>query len=46
MFFVNSLDHKLPEFVTRTIMKKSGEMTVLHLKNGKEMEFLKAILNN
>ncbi len=45
MFYVNSTDHKLPEYVTRTMLKKSGEMTVLHLPNGKELEFLKAILN-
>ena len=45
MFFVNSINHKMPEYVTRTVMKKNGEMTILHLPNGKELEFLKAILN-
>jgi len=45
MFYVNSTDHKLPEYLTRTMLKENGEMTILHLPNGKELEFLKAILN-
>jgi len=44
MFFVNSDDHKMPDFVKQYTMKKSGEITVLHLKDGKEIEFLRAIL--
>src|SRR5680860_1538013 len=45
MFYVNSTNHKLPEYITRTMLKQCGEMTVLHLKNGKELDFLKAVLN-
>lgn len=44
MYFVNSMDHKLPEFLTRSMLKEKGEMTILHLPNGKELEFLGAIL--
>lgn len=36
----------MPEYITKTILRKSGEMTTLHLPNGKELEFLKEILNN
>ena len=44
MFYVNSSHHKLPEYLTRTMLKENGEMTVLHLPNGKELDFLKSIL--
>lgn len=45
MFYVNSVNHRLPEYLKRTMLKENGEMTILHLPNGKELEFLKAILN-
>ncbi|WP_164674245.1 hypothetical protein [Maribacter litoralis] len=45
MFYVNSINHKLPIYLKKTMLKKSGEMTVLHLPNGKELEFLKLLLN-
>ena len=45
IFYVNSTDHKLPEYLERTMLRQKGEMTILHLPNGKELEFLKKILN-
>ncbi|WP_452231662.1 hypothetical protein [Lacinutrix sp. MEBiC02595] len=46
IFYVNSIDHKLPKYLTQTMLKENGEMTILHLPNGKELEFLKAMINN
>lgn len=45
MFYVNSTNHKLPEYLEKSMLKKKGEMIILHLPNGEELEFLKAILN-
>ncbi|WP_179377361.1 hypothetical protein [Winogradskyella wichelsiae] len=44
IFFVNSTDHHLPKYITRTMIKENGEMTILHLPNGKELEFLKTMI--
>ncbi|WP_418501226.1 hypothetical protein [Flagellimonas sp.] len=44
IFFVNSIDHKIPEFIEKSMLKENGEMTIIHLPNGKELEFLKGIL--
>jgi len=44
MFAVNSIEHKLPEYILRTTIKESGEFTILHLPNGSELDFFKMIL--
>jgi hypothetical protein len=44
MFSVNSADHKIPEYILRSTIKESGELTTLHLPNGSELEFFKQIL--
>lgn len=44
MFFVNSNEHKLPEYILKSTIKESGELTTLHLPNGSELEFFKQIL--
>lgn len=44
IFFVNSVDHKMPEYISRTMINKKGEITILHLKKGKELDFLKALI--
>jgi hypothetical protein len=44
IFFVNSVNHKLPEYVLKSTIKQSGELTTLHLPIGSEIEFLKQIL--
>jgi hypothetical protein len=44
MFFVNSSDHKLPEYVLKSTIKESGELTTLHLPKGSEIEFFKLIM--
>jgi len=43
MFHINSSNQKLPEYLKKTMLKKNGEMTILHFPNGKELEFIKAI---
>lgn len=45
LFAINSPDHKLLEYIKKMTMKENGELMVAHLPNGKEIEFLKMILN-
>ena len=44
VFSVNSADHKIPEYILKSTIKESGELTTLHLPNGSELEFFKQIL--
>lgn len=42
-FFVNSPDHKLPEFVNEFTLKKNNVMRTIHLKDGLETELIKKL---
>ena len=44
IFFVNSTNHKLPEYVLKSTIRHIGEMTTLHLPIGSDIEFFKQIL--
>ena len=44
VFLVNSVDHKIPEYVLKNTIKESGELTTLHLPNGSELEFFNKII--
>jgi len=37
LFLVNAVDHRLPDFFTRIMLKESGEMTILHVPKGRDM---------
>lgn len=43
-FFVNSINHKLPDFVGEFTLKKNNTIRIIHLKNGKEKELIKSLV--
>ena len=45
VFAVNSLDHKTPDYFKLMTIKESGKLTILHLPDGKELDFLRILLN-
>lgn len=46
LIFVNSTSHTLPDFVKNSMLKKTGEMTILHHPEGAELKFIKNIINS
>jgi hypothetical protein len=44
IFAVNSIDHMIPEYLKRMTIKESGEMTIAHLPNGKELDIMKLLV--
>lgn len=45
IFLIAAKNHALPEVVKKLTIKERGEITVVHLPNGKEIEFLKVLFN-
>ncbi|WP_147418483.1 hypothetical protein [Tenacibaculum lutimaris] len=43
-FYVNSRDHKLPDFVNEMTLKKNNSMRTVHLKNGMEKALIKRLV--
>ena len=44
IFYVNSIDHKIPKYISETTLKAKGEMSVIHLPNGSAEQFMKMIM--
>lgn len=46
VFYVNSLSHRLPDYIKKGNIKKNGEYTIVHFPEGEDKEFLKNLLIN
>ena len=44
IFYVNSVNHKLPEYILNSTIKESGELTTLHLPKRSEIEYFNQLL--
>jgi len=44
VFYVNSIQHRIPKYISETTLKIKGEMSIIHLPNGSAEQFMRMVL--